>query len=130
MDIQRILVGWPGGVQFSINQAALDFREKAKPLAQVKIGSKKITLQEIPVTRGRTISNGTNSKALWPESDLSAEGQESILRAQRDVLERIPEIDSLGLIFEETPVLLRKVLQIDSADRCRGLPQTCGTTRG
>ena len=82
MEVQRVLIRWARRVQFPIDQAALDFSENAKPAAQVKICRKEIALKKVTVPRRGNVSNAANSKSFGPESDLPAQREESILRAQ------------------------------------------------
>jgi hypothetical protein len=121
MQVQRILVGWPRRVQLPTDQTALEFSVNAEPLAEVKISAKEITLKEVAVDCGGNISDATNPKSLRSESDFPAQCEKSIFRAQRDVFERIPEVYLLAAIFEEAPIFLCRVCQIDTL--CGRLPK-------
>ena len=82
MEVQRVLIRGPRRVQFPIDKTALDFSENAKPGAQVKICAQEISLKEVAVPCGGNVSDAANSKSLGPESDLPAQREESILRAE------------------------------------------------
>src|SRR5262245_928964 len=113
MQVQGVLIPWPRRVQSSIDKAALDFRVKTKPPVEVKIGSQEITLKKVAVPGGRDVSSASDPKPLRPESDFPGQREKSIFCAERDVFERIPEVYLLAAIFEEAPIFLRQVRQID-----------------
>src|SRR5262245_28622530 len=108
MQVEGVLIRWTWRAQRTVDNAALQLAKHAEALSEPQIGSEQIPLQSVVVYRRRPRGSLPDAETFRPKAELTAQRQRPILATERDVLDRIPEVD-LRRGLQERPILVGRV---------------------